>query len=425
MNKERTSVPEEAGKQNDQVKEIELQGVDCFMQNRHRYQWLSALVTITILGLLMGGCGHRGPQKAGQPEVSVVTIEPERLALTMELPGRTSPYLISQIRPQVNGLILKRVFTEGADVKAGELLYQIDPAPYQAAVDQAKAAVDMVEAQLPAVCAREERYRSLVKSNAISQQNYDDALAARNQLEGQLGVSKAALESAKINLSYTPIKSPISGRIGRSSVTEGALVTAYQPVPLATVQQLDPIYVDVPQSTSELLRLKRHWANGQLVRDEKQHNKVTIIQEDGTPFPLEGTLEFSDVTVDPTTGSVILRIVVPNPDGVLLPGMFVHAVLKEGINEQAILVPQQAVSRTQNGSPFVWIVDQSGAAAMRMLTLDRAINDKWFISSGLAAGDQVIIEGIQRLRPGTPVKVVKQDVHEADPQAKKQINGGR
>ena len=398
------------------------------MRKQQKHQWGSAIVLITAMALIAGGCGPRGPrgpQQMGPPEVSVITIKTERLALTTELPGRTASYRVAQIRPQVNGLILKRAFKEGSDVKAGDLLYQIDPAQYQAAYDQAKAAVAMAEANLPAFRAREARFKELVADHAVGQQDYDDAVAALRRMEAQLDVSKAAMKSTKINLSYTPIKAPIPGRIGRSSVTEGALVTAYQPVPLATIQQIDPIYVDVAQSTAELLRLKRSLANGQLKRDEKQQNKVTIIQGDGTPFPLEGTLEFSDITVDPTTGSVILRVVVPNPDGALLPGMFVRAVLKEGINEQAILVPQQAVNRTQNGTPFVWIVDQAGQAVMRMLTLDRAIKDKWFISSGLAIGDQVIVEGIQRLRPGTPVKVVPHNAKAAEPRAEKQMKGGR
>jgi membrane fusion protein (multidrug efflux system) len=342
----------------------------------------------------------------GPPEVSVVTIKTERLVLTTELPGRTAAYRLAEIRPQVNGLILKRAFTEGSDVKAGDLLYQIDPAPYQAAYDQAKAAVAMAEANLPAVRSREERFKELVASHAVGQQDYDDALAALRQVEAQLAVSKAAMESTKINLSYTPIKAPISGRIGRSCVTEGALVTAYQPVPLATIQQLDPIYVDVPQSTTELLHLQQRLGDGRLTHDGVNQNKVELIQEDGTSYPLEGTLEFRDITVDPTTGSVILRIVVPNPDSALLPGMFVRAVLKEGVNEQAILVPQPGVSRNQKGDPFALVVDAAGTVEQRMLTLDRAIGNKWLVSSGLAVGDRVIVEGLQRVRPGASVKVV-------------------
>jgi membrane fusion protein (multidrug efflux system) len=358
--------------------------------------------------VLLAGCGRPdgGAAQGAAPEVGVMSVATERVVLTTELPGRTAPYRVAEIRPQVNGLILKRTFTEGADVNAGDVLYQIDPAPYQAAYDQAQAAVAMAEANLPAVRSREERFKKLLESRAVGQQAYDDALAALNQLEGQLGVSKAALESARINLSYTPIKTPISGRVGRSRVTEGALVTAYQPMPLATVQQLDPIYVDVPQSTAEMLRLKRRLTDGQLNPDGAGQNKVTIIQGDGTPCAENGTLEFRDITVDPTTGSVILRVVVPNPDGTLLPGMFVRAVLKEGVNEKAILVPQQGVSRDPKGTPFAWVVDDSGTVAQRMLTLDRAIGDQWLVTSGLNPGDRVVVEGIQRVRPGIPVTAV-------------------
>jgi membrane fusion protein (multidrug efflux system) len=358
--------------------------------------------------VLLAGCGKPddGAAQGGAPEVGVITVKVERVVLTTELPGRTAPYRVAEIRPQVNGLILERRFTEGSDVNAGDVLYQIDPAPYQAAYNQAKAAVAMAEAELPALRSREERFRKLLKSHAVGQQDYDDALAALNQMEGQLGVSKAAMESARINLSYTPVKTPISGRIGRSGVTEGALVTAYQPMPLATVQQIDPIYVDVPQSTAEMLRLKRRLADGQLNPDGAGQNKVTIIKVDGTPCAEDGTLKFRDITVDPTTGSVILRVVVPNPDGTLLPGMFVRAVLKEGVNEKAILVPQQGVSRDPKGIPFVWVVDDSGTVAQRMITLDRAIGNKWLVTSGLNPGDRVVVDGIQRVRPGIPVTAV-------------------
>lgn len=408
-NKKRTGAAEGTKKHFNRCKEIELQEGRRFMWNRQRYQGFQALAVVTTIGLLLAGCGPRGPhgaQQMGPPEVSVVTIKTERLVLTTELPGRTAAYRLAEIRPQVNGIILKRAFTEGSNVKAGDLLYQIDPAPYQAAYDQAKAAVAMAEANLPAVRSREERFKELVASRAVGQQDYDDALAALRQVEAQLAVSKAAMESTKINLSYTPIKAPISGRIGRSSVTEGALVTAYQPVPLATIQQLDPIYVDVPQSTTELLHLQQRLADGRLTHDGVNQDKVELIQEDGTSYPLEGTLEFRDITVDPATGSVILRIVVPNPDSALLPGMFVRAVLKEGVNEQAILVPQPGVSRNQKGDPFALVVDAAGTVEQRMLTLDRAIGDKWLVSSGLAVGDRVIVEGLQRVRPGASVKVL-------------------
>jgi len=357
---------------------------------------------------LTAGCKPRrgGPPPQGVPEVAVVTVHPERVVITTELPGRTSAFRIAEIRPQVNGLILKRVFEEGSDVKAGDLLYQIDPAPYQAAYDQAKAAVTMAEAQLPAVSAREKRFKELVASHAVGQQDYDDALAAMRLMEAQLEASKAAMESAKINLSYTPIKAPISGRIGRSNITEGALVMAYQPIALATIQQLDPIYVDVPQSTIELLRLQRRLEDGYLNHDGTNQNKVKLILEDGTSYLSEGTLQFQDVTVDPTTGSVIMRVIFPNLQGVLLPGMFVRVVVKEGVNEQAILVPQQGISRNPKGDPVALIVDAEDKVQQRMLALDRAIGDKWLVSSGLNPGDRVIVEGVQKVRPGASVKVV-------------------
>lgn len=362
---------------------------------------------VSCLLLILTGCRRQGgPPTQPMPEVAVISVQPERVQITTELPGRVAAFRVAEIRPQVNGLILKRAFTEGADVEAGDLLYQIDPAPYQAAFDQAKAAVEMAEAQLPAIRAREERFRVLVESRAVGRQDYDDALAALRQIEGQLGVSKAAMEMARINLSYAPIKAPISGRIGRSSVTEGALVTAYQPTPLATIQQLDPIYVDVAQSTTDLQELKRRLADGRLTRDGESQGKVAILREDGTAYPMEGLLEFRDVTVDPGTGSVILRCVVPNPDGELLPGMFVRAVLKEGVKEDAVLVSQSVVSRTQKGDAFAWVVETDGTAAMRMLTLDRAIGQQWLVCGGLKVGDRVIVEGVQRLRPGVPVKAI-------------------
>ena len=381
------------------------------MWNRSRKQWMMVFVAAGA-GFLLAGCGPRGPQgpqQKGPLEVGVVKMKAERLVLTMELPGRTAAYRVADIRPQVNGLILKRVFEEGSFVEAGDLLYQIDASQYQAAYDQAKAAVAMAEATLPAARSREERFKELVASRAVGQQDYDDALAKLRQAEAQLEASKAAFELARINLSYTPIKAPIPGRIGRSTVTEGALVTAYQPVALATVQQLDPIYVDVPQSTSELLKLQRRIDGGEFSTDGAGHNKVKILREDGTPYPLEGTLEFRDITVNPTTGSVILRMMVPNPDGELLPGMFVRAVVQEGVIDEAILVPQAGVSRTPRGEPFAWVVDETGKAQMRMITIDRAIGNRWLVTTGLEVGDQVIVEGIQRLRPAVPVNAVPFD----------------
>jgi len=372
------------------------------------------LFGVFLLLLTVGGCKQKGGPPQSNPEVAVVTVHPERVVITTELPGRTSAFRIAEIRPQVNGLILKRAFKEGSDVNEGDLLYQIDPAPYQAAYDQAKATVAMAEAQLPALRAREKRFKKLVESHAVGQQDYDDALAALRQLKAQLEAGKAAMRIAKINWSYTPIKAPISGRIGRTHITEGALVTAYQPIALATIQQLDPIYVDVPQSTTELLRLQNRLKDGRLNHNGTSQNKVKLILEDGTPYPSEGTLQFQDVTVDPTTGSVILRVVFPNPQSILLPGMFVRAVIIEGVSEQAILVPQQGISRNPKGDPVALIVDAEDKVQQRMLTLDRAIGNKWLVSSGLKPGDRVIVEGVQKVRPGASVKVVSFDAGRKD-----------
>ncbi len=359
--------------------------------------------------LLLVGCGNGPGQKTGRshvPEVAVVTIEPRPIELTTELPGRTYAFLVSEIRPQVNGIIQKRMFREGSDVQAGDLLYQIDPAPFQVAYNSAKASLAKAQANLPSIRSRAERYKECLVDNAVSKQDYDDATAAVQQAEAEIQYWKTAVEAARINLNYTRVTAPISGRIGRSSVTDGALVTAYQPTALATIQQLDPIYVDVTQSSAELLRLRRNLETGQLTSDKDNEKKVRILIGDKTPFSLEGTLQFRDVTVDPSTGSFTLRIVVPNPDHLLLPGMFVRAVVKEGIAERAILVPQQGVNRTPKGEPFSLIVDDTGKVRQRMLTLDRAVGDQWLVSSGLSAGERVIVEGGQKVRPGTAVKAV-------------------
>jgi membrane fusion protein (multidrug efflux system) len=356
---------------------------------------------------MVNGCGKtEKPQQGGTPEVATVTISTQQVVLTTELPGRTSAYLLAEVRPQVSGIIQKRPFTEGTNVKAGEVLYQIDPAPYQSALDNANGALGRAEANLPAIRLRFERYRDLLADKAVSQQDYDDTAAALKQAEADVQYWKATVESARINLGYARITAPISGRISKSNVTVGAMVTAYQPLALATIQQLDPMYVDVPQSTTELQRLKRSSEDSHLNQNGAKQKKVRLILEDGTSYPLEGTLQFRDVTVEPTTGSVILRVVVPNPKGVLLPGMFVRALVKEGTNEQAILVLQQAVSRDPKGNPVALIVDAESKVQQRMLTVDRAIGDKWLVTSGLKPGDRVIVEGIQRARPGIAVQVV-------------------
>jgi membrane fusion protein (multidrug efflux system) len=340
--------------------------------------------------------------------------------LTTELPGRISPFLVAEIRPQVNGLIQKRLFREGAMVKAGELLYQIDPAPYQATYEQAKAALTTAEAELvtaqanlPAIRAREQRLKGLVAVHAVSQQEYDDASAALRQSEAVLGakkaaveISRAAVESARINLSYTPIKAPISGRIGFSNVTVGAMATAYQQTALAVVQQLDPIYVDVVQSTADLLQLRRRLEGGGMKQSGRSQSQVRLLLEDKTPYPHKGTLQFRDVSVDHATGTVTLRIALPNPKQVLLPGMFVRAVVEDGVSQHAILAPQQGVSRNTKGIPTAMVVTSDGKVEERTLQLDRAMGDKWLVSSGLEAGDRLIVEGMQKVRPGDRVKAI-------------------
>jgi membrane fusion protein (multidrug efflux system) len=377
-----------------------------------RYMALGAAL---LNGLWPIGCDRKieGQAAPKVPEVAIVAIQPQRVELTTELPGRTSAYRIAEIRPQVNGIIQKRLFQEGSDVKAGQLLYQIDPAPFQVAYDSAKASLGKSQANLPSIKLRVERYKEVLVDKAVSQQEYDDAAASMEQAHADVDYWKAAVEAARINLGYTRVTAPIPGRIGRSSVTDGALVTAYQPMSLATIQQLDPIYVDVTQSSAELLRLKRNFETGRLRTNGKEQRNVQLLLEDGTRYPLAGTLQFRDVTVDPTTGSYTLRIVVPNPENLLLPGMFVRAVVEEGIAEQAILVPQQGVSRTPKGDPVALVVDASGTVQQRMLKLDRALGDQWLLASGLSAGERVIVEGMLNVRPGAVVKVVSVDGRKA------------
>jgi membrane fusion protein, multidrug efflux system len=426
----------------------------------HRRAWKLFVVSALLASPCLTGCGRRqGPPPPLTPDVAVVTVKPQRVVLTSELPGRTSAFLVAEIRPQVNGLIKKRRFKEGSQVKAGQVLYEIDRAPYQAVYDSAAAnlnfaqqTVDRSRATLAATIAglkrhqavlklakiNLQRYENLLKTRAVSAMQRDQAVADVDVADATLRVAEAqvdsdreavegaeaavkqaeaALNTAKINLDYTNITAPISGRIGRSEVTVGAIATAYQPLALATIQQLDPIYVDVPQSTVELNRLKRSLANGRI--KDNGTDKVKIVLEDGTAYSQEGSLKFRDVTVDPTTGSVILRIVVPNPDGILLPHMFVKAVIEEGVNDRAILVPQQAVSRDSKGNPYTMIVrtvksekengKDEDVVQQQPIATDRAIGAYWLVSSGLSEGDRVIVEGLQKARPGAPVKVVPFD----------------
>ncbi len=382
------------------------------------------------------------------PEVSIYTIKAERVEITSELPGRTYAYLIAEVRPQVSGIIQKRFFNEGSDVKAGDILYQIDPAPFQTAYENALAnlnvarkAADRAKASLEASLANKlrqqatveltranrKRFEELALEGAVSQSEKDQAVteaqvaeATLKAIEAQIksdqeavGVAEAAikqaeaaLESARINLGYTRIIAPIGGRIGKSNVSVGALVTAHQSFPLTTIQKLDPIYVDATQSSTNLLRLKKNIEAGRIKGRNPNQAKVRLILEDGSLYPFEGVLKFKDVTVDPSTGSFILRMVFPNPKYILLPGMYVRAIVQEGIVENAILIPQEAVLRDFKGNPAVFIIDNQGKVEQRPIILDRAIGNRWLISQGLSVGDRVIIEGIQKVRPGMPVKAL-------------------
>ena len=342
----------------------------------------------------------------GPPEVSVIALQPERVVLTTELSGRVAASLTAEVRPQVGGILEKRLFTEGSDVKAGDLLYQIVPASYQAAYDGAKAALAKAEANVKPLQLKADRYRELVKSEAVSEQDLDDITAAQKLAEAEIESATAALETARINLDYTKVTAPISGRIGRSAVTNGALATAGQAMPLSTIQQLDPVYVDITQSSNEMLRLRKELETGMLSTNKEGEAKVTLILDDGSAYPLPGTFKFSEAFVDQGTGSVTLRTSFPNPKLVLLPGMFVRAVLKEGVKDDGILVPQRAVTRNPAGNAMVMLVGPENMVDARVIKTDRTIGENWLVTDGLKPGDRVIIEGLQKARPGTQVKAV-------------------
>jgi membrane fusion protein (multidrug efflux system) len=394
-------------------------------------------VTGMMLGtLLLSGCEKPPavPPPAVTPEVAVLTVSPTPVTLIRELPGRTAPHLIAEVRPQVNGIIKERLFAEGSDVRAGQVLYQIDPAPYEAAVAsaeavlarartgkaQAEAALARAEANLTPSRLKVERYKELVPVKAVSSQDLDDATANLRQgeadvrsaqaailgAEGDIGVAEAALKTARINLAYTKITAPIAGRIGKSFITTGALVTSGQSSPLATIQQLDPIYIDFTQSSVERLKLIQELDRGQIKQGNSDEAKIRLLLEDGSSYPEEGILKFSDVTVDPSTGSVTLRALFPNPHNLLLPGMFIRGIVQEGIQEQGILIPQQGVTRNPAGEAMVMLVGAEDKVEPRVIKVDRTIGSDWLVNEGLQAGDRVIMEGFQRARPGTQVKVV-------------------
>jgi membrane fusion protein (multidrug efflux system) len=364
------------------------------------------LLTTAAISIGLAACGKKpAPPPSGPPQVGFVTLEPQSAARVTELPGRTSATLTSDVRPQVNGILKTRLFVEGTDVKAGQVLYQIDPAPYQAALDQAKGNLANAQANVVSTRLQAERYADLVKINAVSRQDNDNAEASYKQAQATVQADQAAVEAAAINLGYTKVRAPISGRIGRSLVTAGALVSTDQTTALATIQAMSPIFVDVTQSADALLALKKALTGGQLDRTPA-NAKVKLLLADGTPFPEEGELKFSEVTVDQTTDSVTLRAVFPNHNEVLLPGMFVRAELNEGVYPNVILAPQQGVSHDAKGGATALVVGADGKAQARQVKTAGVLGDKWIVTDGLKAGDKLIVEGLLTLQPGVAVKAV-------------------
>lgn len=367
---------------------------------------------ILLAGFVLSACEGQG-QKANStaapppPSVSVIVAQTQAVPLIAELPGRTVAYLAAEVRPQVTGIIKERKFNEGSEVKAGQLLYQIESSTYQATLANAQAVLARAEANLQSARQTAARYADLVKIEAVSKQANDDAIAAVELAKADVAAAKAAVEKAQIDLQYTRVTAPIAGRIGRSAVTAGALVTANQSEPLATVQQLDPIYVDLTQSSAELLRLRRALAEGQLQGNADGRVPAQLIMEDGSVYGEAGELAFSEVSVDPNTGSVALRAVFPNPRGELLPGMYVRARLQQGQQTSAILLPHAAVSRDPRGNATVMVVNDSNVAESRIIQVARSEGDKWVVTDGVVNGERVIVSGLQYARPGAPVTVME------------------
>ncbi|HEV7402346.1 MAG TPA: efflux RND transporter periplasmic adaptor subunit [Chthoniobacteraceae bacterium] len=370
---------------------------------------LRAALPVVLAAALVAGCHKKdadGPGGPGGPmEVSVLTIAPAPVTLTQDLPGRISAFRVAEVRARVDGIVLKRLFTEGHDVTEGQVLYEIDPAPYQAALDSAQGTLARAEANVATARLKEERYKQLLSNKVISKQDYDDALANARTFDADVLTGRAAVKTARIKLDYTSVTSPVAGRIGISQVTEGAYVQASVANLLATVQQLDPVYVDVNQASSELLRLKRELADGRLKADKTGRAQVKLIHETGETYPEEGTLEMSDVTVNATTNSITVRAIFPNPRGELLPGLFVRARLEEGNSPDAILVPQFAVSRNSKGEPTTMVVGANSTVELRVLQTPRTVGNQWLVTAGLKPGDQVIVDNLQKIRPGAPIKI--------------------
>ena len=363
---------------------------------------LCMLLSLTLLACEEGGKG--APGSSGPREVVIIKLEPRREVYTTALAGRIASFQVAEVRPQVGGILQQRLFTEGADVKAGQALYQIDPATYEAALDSAQAALMKAEANVTPARLKAERFRELLAIKAVSKQEYDDAQAAFKQAEADVAVNRAAVKTARINLEYTKVRSPISGRIGKSAFTPGALVTANQAQALTSVRQLDPVYVDITQSSQDLLRLRAQFTNGEL-RSAAEDAPVRLKLENGAMYPQEGRLQFTDVSVDESTGMVSLRALFPNPEHILLPGMYVRAVIAEGVDENALLVPQRALRRDPKGQASVLLVDGGGKVDVRLVDVGRTVGDSWQVLSGLKPGDRVIVEGGQNVRPGMSVKI--------------------
>lgn len=358
----------------------------------------------TSLALLAAGCGKpKGMGMGGPAEVGVIVLQPQTAAIDVELPGRTSAFETSEVRPQVSGIIQARLYTEGADVRRGQTLYQIDPATYRAALAQAQGQLANARAGLTSAKLKSERFADLVKINAVSKQEADDAKAAYQQAQAAVQQAQASVQTAAINLGYTQVRAPIGGHIGKSTVTRGALVTAEQATALTTIQRMDTMYVDITQSAADLVNLKRSLQSGQVSRGVVG---VRLKLDNGSDYGPTGQLQFTDVTVDQATGSVTLRAIFPNPQGLLLPGMFVRAIVNQAVQGNAILAPQAGVQRDLKGAPIAMVVDPSGKAQQRDLNLGPAIGDKWLVYGGLKAGDRLIVEGLQRVKPGAPVKPV-------------------
>ncbi|MFJ1302223.1 efflux RND transporter periplasmic adaptor subunit [Pseudomonadota bacterium AL_CKDN230030165-1A_HGKHYDSX7] len=364
---------------------------------------VSALGIVATVSLALAGCGEKEQPAPPPPEVSVITVQPQRASTISDLPGRVDAVRDAQIRARVTGIVQKIQFEQGSDVKEGQVLFKIDPAQYQASYDQATAQLKQTQADLYSAKVLAERYAPLVKANAVSKQENDNAVAAYRQAEAAVAAARAAQTAAKINLGYTDVTSPISGRIGKALVTEGALVESTSATQMALVQQLDPVYVDFTQSTTELARLRQAFAKGQLQQLGPDTARVSVVQEDGSVYAHPGKLLFTGITVDPSTGQVNLRAEVPNPDHVLLPGMYLRVRLDEGVNEKALLVPQQALQRTSDGLQSLMLV-KDGKVQQVPVTTGSVIDNQWTITNGLSAGDVVIVAGFQKIRPGAPVR---------------------